>query len=67
MSGDAVEESPEDESRQHSETASPLPSPLLINGKQLSRRKLRRYDSLDVESAKCAGHHPHGSKQVSTD
>ncbi|KAI6695724.1 hypothetical protein NL676_023434 [Syzygium grande] len=64
MSGDAVEESPEDESQQHSETASPLPSPLLINGKQLLRRKLRRYDSLDVESAKCAGHHPHGSKQA---
>ncbi|KAI3407669.1 Protein kinase domain-containing protein [Psidium guajava] len=63
MSGDAVEESRGDESRQ-SETASPSPSPLLINGKQLSPHKLRRYDSLDVESARCAGHHLHGSKQA---
>ncbi|KAL3725431.1 hypothetical protein ACJRO7_030455 [Eucalyptus globulus] len=64
MSGDAVEESREDESPQ-SETASPspLPPPLPINGKQLSRHKLRTYASLDVESAKCSGHHRYGSKQ----
>ncbi|KAL3725432.1 hypothetical protein ACJRO7_030456 [Eucalyptus globulus] len=65
MSGDAVEESREDESQQ-SKTASPSPSPspLLVNGKQLSRHKLRRYDSLDVESAKYQGHQTHGSKQA---
>ncbi|KAF8015070.1 hypothetical protein BT93_H0763 [Corymbia citriodora subsp. variegata] len=63
MSGDTVEESREGESQQ-AEAASPSPSPGLMNGKKLSTHKLRRYDSLDVESAKCAGHHPHGSKQA---
>ncbi|KAM7501260.1 hypothetical protein LguiB_000164 [Lonicera macranthoides] len=33
-------------------------------GDQLSFQKLRRYDSLDVESARLDGHHHHGSKGV---
>ncbi|KAK3415569.1 hypothetical protein EUGRSUZ_H01186 [Eucalyptus grandis] len=63
MLGDAVEESREGESQQP-EAASPSTSPELINGRKLSSHKLRRYDSLDVESAKCPSHHPHGSKQA---
>ncbi|KAI6695726.1 hypothetical protein NL676_023436 [Syzygium grande] len=59
MSGDAVEGSREGESQQ-AETASPG----FINGRKLSTQKLSRYDSLDVESAKYPGQHPHGSKQV---
>ncbi|XP_030543311.1 potassium transporter 5-like [Rhodamnia argentea] len=63
MSGEAVEESWEGESQQ-AETASPSPSPGLIGGKKLSSHKLRRYDSLDVESAKCPGHHHHSKQAV---
>ncbi|KAK3415571.1 hypothetical protein EUGRSUZ_H01188 [Eucalyptus grandis] len=63
MSGDVVEEFQEN-ARQQAETASPSPSPILMNGKKLSSNKLRRYDSLDIESAKYLGHHRHGSKQA---
>ncbi|XP_059625739.1 potassium transporter 5-like [Cornus florida] len=33
-----------------------------LNGKKLSWQKLRRHDSLDIESAKIQGHHAHNSK-----
>ncbi|XP_059625740.1 potassium transporter 5-like [Cornus florida] len=40
----------------------PAFSPLPRSGKKLSWQKLRRRDSLDIESAKIEGHHAHNSK-----
>uniref|UniRef100_A0A2P2P3G5 Potassium transporter n=1 Tax=Rhizophora mucronata TaxID=61149 RepID=A0A2P2P3G5_RHIMU len=36
-----------------------------LGGKKISRPKLRRYDSLELESGKCSGHHRRGSKELS--
>ena len=59
MSGDLVEDNHKTEESQPEEEEVP---PQLLKGKKLSRQKLRRFDSLDIESSSVRGHHAHGSK-----
>jgi hypothetical protein len=55
MSGDLVEDNKTEESQEEQ-------VPQQLKGKKLSWQKLRRYDSLDIESSSVRGHHGHGSK-----
>jgi hypothetical protein len=59
---DVVEE--EDKSTEESQQEEVLPQQQQqLNGKKISWPKLRRYDSLDIESRTVKGHaHGHGSK-----
>lgn len=59
MSGDVVEDNHKTEESQPEEEEVP---PQLLKGKKLSWQKLRRFDSLDIESSSVGGHHAHGSK-----
>ncbi|KAM4086623.1 hypothetical protein ACJW30_10G116500 [Castanea mollissima] len=61
MSGDVVEDNHKTEESQREEEEV---RPQLLKGKKLSWQKLRRFDSLDIESSSVRGHHAHGSKTV---
>ncbi|XP_023892774.1 potassium transporter 5 [Quercus suber] len=61
MSGNVVEDNHKAEESQLEEEEVP---PQLLKGKKLSWQKLRRFDSLDIESSSVGGHHVLGSKTV---